>query len=161
MRPALGLAPFLLASALAGASIAQPAPNGPQAGAPDGPAPPFAPGAGWRDRAPSPQMLEARRAVRAQCEADMARLCPEAAAAPVPQEGAPTSARGGGYGGRRGGAMRCLRERQSEVSPSCRSAMEAMRAARGPRPPGSDAPGGPTPDSSAPEGAGPPVAPQG
>lgn len=135
---ALLTAAVLLAAAAPAAAQTQPTPDAgapPSAGAPAG-------GGYGGDGAgrppPSPAMLAARRAARQQCAADTARLCPDAAQPAVapPAEGEAQGA------GRRGGMFQCVRQHVSELSPGCRQALDAMRAARG-------------------QGGSPPVAPQG
>ena len=84
-------------------------------------------------------MRAARRAAREQCAADVTRLCPDAAA----QAAAPPAAEGGpGAGRRAGGMFQCVRQHVSELSPGCRQALDAMRAARQSAPAGGAAPQG-------------------
>jgi len=71
----------------------------------------------------TPEMRSAFQAMRTACAADMARLCGDAQA----------SASSGGQPGAqpsRGGAMRCMIQHSTEISPGCEQAIGAMRALR-------------------------------
>lgn len=68
----------------------------------------------------SPEMRQARQAMMQACSADFAKYCADASA----------GGQGGGQGGGGGGRMQCIREHASDLSDGCRSAMQAMRAAR-------------------------------
>jgi hypothetical protein len=126
-------AALVLAGALTGASLAQ-----------DQTPPQGTPG---QDQGPPDQRGQGGHhgaAVRAACQADIAKLC---------------SADEAGEGGH--GAFRCLRDHQDAVSDSCKSAMATARAERqahggwshGPGGPGGG--GGPPDDGAPPNGAQP------
>jgi hypothetical protein len=110
MRRLLLAALLTLAPLVAAAQDAPPAPPSP-------PVPPSPSSDEHAGRPPvSPELRSAIQAMHTACAADMARLC----GAPQP-EGQP------GHGG---GAMRCMIQHSTEISPGCEQAIGAMRALR-------------------------------
>ena len=124
------LAAGLILAATSAAAQTGPAPSGPGATTPGsgaaGQSVEGAPVAGDRGWRASPEVMAAMRTMRQQCAADMQRLCPEASTpAPQAQDG-----QGGPRHGGRGRMMQCVRQHQSELSPGCVQAMDALRTAR-------------------------------